>query len=117
MTNCEIIEQEIAELESKKIDYGTAEKLAWLYIVRDHIKHAKTPTMEVYAAPEPVESVERSMSKSEIVASASSGSEFMQTIEGKDLDCVLMIIDETMNTLQTTLPRIYNNAMAKLRDI
>ena len=117
MTNCEIIEQEIAELEAKQIDYSTAEKLAWLYIVRDHIKHAKTQTMEVYEAPEPVKSMERSVSKPEIVLSASSGSEFMQTIEGKDLDCVLMIIDETMNTIQTTLPRIYNNTMAQLRDI
>lgn len=117
MTNCEIIEQEIAELESKQIDYGTAEKLAWLYIVRDHIKHAKTPTMEVYTAPETVESMERSVSKPEIVLSANAGSEFLQTIEGKDLDCVLMVIDETMSTLQTTLPRIYNNAMAKLRDL
>lgn len=117
MTNCEIIEQEISELEKKQIDYGTAEKLAWLYIVRDHIKHAKTEPMEVYAAVEPAESMERSMSKPDIILTAGSESEFLQTIEGKDLDCVLMIIDETMNTLQTTLPRIYNNTMAKLRDI
>ena len=41
MRNCEIIEKEIAELEARQIDYGTAEKLAWLYIVWDHIKQPK----------------------------------------------------------------------------
>ena len=110
MKNCEIIEKEIAELEARQIDYSTAEKLAWLYIVRDHIKQHKNyepvveePAAEVYEKRE--------------IAVSSSGSEFMRTIEGKDLDHVLAIIDETMDTLQTTLPRIYNCMMAKLRDI
>ncbi len=110
MRNCEIIEKEIAELEARQIDYGTAEKLAWLYIVRDHIKQPKNYQA---AMEEPVEKSEMR----EIVVSSSEDSEFMRVIEGKDLDCVLAIINETMDTLQTTLPRIYNGMMAKLREI
>lgn len=109
MKNCEIIEKEIAELEARQIDYNVAEKLAWLYIVRDHIKqHKPHTTME-----EPVEKSEMR----DIVLSSGEGSEFMRVIEGKDLDCVLAVIDETMDTLQTTLPRIYNGMMSKLREI
>lgn len=114
MRNCEIIEQEIAELEAKQIDYGTAEKLAWLYIVRDHIKAPKTQHMEVR---ETTESMERAENKPEITMNEETGSEFLEIIEGKNLDTVLEIIDETMNTLKTTLPRIYNNTMAKLYNI
>ena len=114
MRNCEIIEQEIAELEAKQIDYGTAEKLAWLYIVRDHIKQPKTQPKEVY---EVTESVERSESKPDIIIKEETGSEFLEIIEGKNLDTVLEIIDETMSTLKTTLPRIYNNTMAKLYNL
>lgn len=118
MTNSEIIEQEIAELECKQIDYATAQKLAWLYIVRDHIKTPKERPVEVIDVVEAVrvESVETENVK-EVVNIPDANSEFMQTIEGKDLNHVLAIIDETMDTLQTTLPRIYNCMMAKLREI
>ena len=110
MKNCEIIEKEIAELEARQIDYSVAQKLAWLYIVRDHIKQPKNYQA---AMEEPAESTEMR----DIVLSSSEGSEFMRVIEGKDLDCVLAVIDETMDTLQTTLPRIYNGMMSKLREI
>ena len=109
MRNCEIIEKEIAELEARQIDYNTAEKLAWLYIVRDHIKQPKVQ----HIIEEPIERAEMR----EVVLKTSEDSEFMRVIEGKDLDCVLAIIDETMDTLQTTLPRIYNGMMSKLREI
>ena len=110
MKNCEIIEREIAELEARQIDYSVAQKLAWLYIVRDHIKQPKN-----YQAA--MEEHNESSDLRDIVISSSDGSEFMRVIEGKDLDCVLAVIDETMGTLQTTLPRIYNGMMAKLREI
>ena len=110
MKNCEIIEKEIQELEARQIDYSTAEKLAWLYIVRDHIKQ---PKGSVYTE-EPAEYIERR----EVVSDADeSRSEFMQAVEGKDLDGVLGIIDETMSTLQMTLPRIYNCVMTKLKEL
>ena len=114
MRNCEIIEQEIAELEAKQIDYGTAEKLAWLYIVRDHIKAPKAQHMEVH---ETEDVTERYESKPDIIINEGTGSEFLEIIEGKNLDTVLEIIDETMSTLKTTLPRIYNNTMAKLYNL
>ena len=110
MKNCEIIEKEIQELEARQIDYNTAEKLAWLYIVRDHIKQSKAQIM-------PEEPEEHTEQREVIYSSGDNASEFIRTIEGKDLDSVLMIVDETMDTLQTTLPRIYNCMMSKLRDI
>ena len=117
MTNCEIIEQEISELEKKQIDYGTAEKLAWLYIVRDHIKTPKTLQTQEHTVEESMISMERAVSKPEMMIKEESDSEFLKIIEGKDLDSVLAVIDETMSVLQTTLPRIYNNTMAKLYNL
>ena len=37
MVNVETIEQEILELEKKDASYAVVERLAWLYIVRDHL--------------------------------------------------------------------------------
>ena len=43
-----------------------------------------------------------------------SGSEFARAIDGRDLDEVLPVIDELMNTLQIIQPRLYSAVMSKL---
>lgn len=37
MLDCELILDEIEEMESKETSYETIQKLAWLYIVKDHL--------------------------------------------------------------------------------
>ena len=38
MVSIEIIEEEILDLEKRDTSYAVCERLAWLYIVRDHLK-------------------------------------------------------------------------------
>lgn len=92
MSNIEIIAQEIAELENRQIDYSTAEKLAWLYIVRDHLIPKAEPA--VYG-----------------------DSEFMQAIQGKDIASVMALIDELMAILQAVQPQLYSGVMRKLSEL
>lgn len=40
MVSIEIIEEEILNLEKRDTSYAVCERLAWLYIVRDHLKKA-----------------------------------------------------------------------------
>ena len=87
MNNAEIIEREISELEQQPINYGNAEKLAYLYIVRDHL-HRDIPDI--------------------------SDSEFMAAIQGKDISFIFGLIDELMTVLQAVNPRLYNGVMSKL---
>lgn len=40
MVSIETIEEEIINLEKRDTSYAVCERLAWLYIVRDHLKKA-----------------------------------------------------------------------------
>lgn len=40
MVSIETIEEEILNLEKRDTSYAVCERLAWLYIVRDHLKKA-----------------------------------------------------------------------------
>lgn len=40
MVSIETIEEEILDLEKRDTSYAVCERLAWLYIVRDHLKKA-----------------------------------------------------------------------------
>ena len=88
MSNYDIIEQEIKALESRSIDYSTAEKLAWLYIVRDHLK-----------------------------LSVSGDTDFLKAVQGKDINTVLSVVDELMTILQAVQPGLYDGVMRKLNQI
>ena len=46
-----------------------------------------------------------------------SGSEFSRTINNKDINQVLEVIDDTMDTLSVVNPRFYNSIMSKLSEI
>lgn len=93
VNNEEIIEQEIAELEGQKLDYATAQKLSWLYIVRDH------------------------MSAQAVSVTISRESAFMQAVDGKDSDKVWHLLDELMAALQALKPNLYESTLRKLREI
>lgn len=46
-----------------------------------------------------------------------SGSEFSRTINNKNINQVLEVIDDTMDTLSVVNPRFYNSIMNKLSEI
>ena len=94
MINLDEINGEIAKLESQTQTYLTIEKLAYLYIVRDHI---------TLSEPKPSG-----------VISDTGGSEFLSACCGKPTADIMAVFDELMNTLQMIQPRAYEAIMKKL---
>ena len=87
----EEINGEIAKLENQPANYTTIERLAWLYIVRDHLT--------------------KSVTGSEIPRGES---DFYCACAGKTISEVMDIIDELMSVLLVLQPRLYNAVMMKL---
>lgn len=102
MIPLDVINGEIASLETKEPTYVIMEKLAWLYIVRDHI------TL-------PIESPqEQNVVVTSGIITTDGDSEFMVAIKGKSVDEVLHIVDELMQTVQVLQPKLYDAVLRKL---
>ena len=97
MVNIDEINGEISKLESQPATFVTIEKLAWLYIVRDHltITPVSVPTVTGTEIPK-------------------GDSEFMQACSGKSISQVMAVMDELMDALQVIQPRLYDAVMNKL---
>lgn len=92
------LDSEILELETKHdTTYATCERLAWLYIVRDHITSQQT------AQPTPL--------------SVDPDSEFLQAVDGKDSVAVFAVIDDLMDTLRVTAPKVYYSILRRVNDL
>lgn len=97
MLNIDEINKEILMLESKHdTTYAVVEKLAMLYIVRDHITGAVSQS-----APLEVEGA----------------SEFLTSVDGKDCAQVWAVMDELMDSLKIINNRVYNAVMRKIAEI
>ena len=97
MINPDELDKEILMLEKKDTTYANCERLAWLYIVRDHI------TGQTQKQSVPLET--------------SGDSEFLQALDGKDSVAVWNIMDDLMDTLKTVAPRAYATVIEKVRAI
>lgn len=98
MVSLEEIEKTISELEGRDTSFANCEKLAWLYIVRDHLKNYQTPT-----TPMPFETF--------------GNSEFLQAVNGKGSQEVLAVIDELMETLKAIYPRAYDSVILRIESL
>ena len=87
------INSEIAKLESLPASYQNIERLAWLYIVRDHL----------------TEPVSGEMPKGK--------SEYFCACAGKSISEVMMVMDELMDTLLVIQPRLYQAVLMKLNPV
>ena len=101
------LETAIAECQGKRNpDAKTCIMLAAFYTIQREMfgeeKEAEQPSYSY--APAPVRNT----------VGIDSESEFARAIEGKDMDDVLLIVDELMNTLQIIQPKLYNAVMMKL---
>ena len=81
------INSEIAKLEALPASYATIEKLAWLYIVRDHLV-------------EPMPDL--------------NGSEFLCACRKRGTAQVMEVMDELMATIQVLHPRLHDAVLEKL---
>lgn len=90
------INQEIAELENNKITRQNVNDLAILYFVRQNLQNnnaTKTPV------------------------NYSNDSEFLQVIANKDVNAVLIVIDELVSAVEILDIRLYNKVIQKLNKI
>ena len=93
----------IAECQGdRNPDANTCIKLAAFYTIR----------REMYGTAEPMPTC----SYAEPPVSYDSDSEFMSEIRDKNLDSVLPVIDELMDTLKVMMPRLYDGVMKKIRE-
>ena len=92
MISLEEVEKTILELESKDTSFAVCEKLAYLYIVRDHIK----PSGKI---------------------ESKGASEFMQSISKKETVDVLKVLDELMQTLAVVQPKLYEVTLSTLLNL
>lgn len=99
MVDLDIINGTIAEWEAKDLTFVVVERLAWLYIVRDHAlmqsKDAEPVIMPAVAI--------------------SSGSEFMEACEKADPVKMWQILDEMMETIKMLQPRLYQATIDSLK--
>lgn len=102
MPNLDILNGEIASLESKTLTYPIAERLAWLYIVRDHCCMGQQPVVNI--ASEPVDTH----------IEYTSDTDFSRAIHGRKCADIWPVMDELMSTIQALMPRLYDNVMQKL---
>ena len=93
------INGEIAKLEAQTQTYQTIERLAWLYIVRDH---NTIPTNQITPAETRPVQVEAT-------------SPFLALCEGEPVCEVLAVMDELMSTIQVLVPKLYDGVIRRLQ--
>lgn len=95
------VEDTIYSLENGVTNFDTCNKLASLYIVRDHA--AKSSPVAVTQGTTGAEAV-----------SIDSDTEFAQAVKSADPNTLMEVMDELMTTLRVVNPRLYNGVMRKL---
>ena len=99
MISIEQINGEIAVLEEEKPTHVAMQKLASLYVVRDHMGIGEPQVAIIQRMP-----------------AIGTKSEFAQRIDGMDITAFALIKDELMNTLAIINPKLYSGVMAKLAE-
>lgn len=100
MISIEQIEGEISALEEEKPTHVIMQKLANLYIVRDHMTIKPELAPDVAYVP-----VQRSQS------------EFMTICSGKNVEAVLETLDGHMSAIKILYPKEYNKIIDKIKKI
>ena len=100
MISIEQIEGEISALEEEKPTHVIMEKLANLYIVRDHM------TIKPELAPDTA-----------YVPLQRSKSEFVTVCSGQDIEAVLEALDGHMSAIKILYPKEYNKIIDKIKKI
>lgn len=111
----------IAECQGERNpNANTCIKLAAFYTIRQEMfggeaKPEAAPVLSGYstqAAPGPA-----AQEQAETTIDFDSGSEFSRAIDGRDAYSVWTIMDELMEVLNATNPRLFNGVMRKIHDI
>ena len=99
------LESAIAECQGKRNpDARTCIMLAAFYTIKREMFGEEKYAEQFSYSPAPVRNT----------VMIDSGSEFAKVVNGKDIDELLPIIDELMQTLEIIQPRLYNAVMDKI---
>lgn len=99
--NMRDVENTIYDLENGVTNFDTCNKLASLYIIRDHAQGSNSTPATVVTEPSKLISLD-------------SETDFAHAVNSMDSNDVMKIMDELMTTLQVVNPRLYNGVMNKL---
>lgn len=94
------IDGAIRECEDAPVSYQNCEKLATFYTIRDHLYE------------EPV--IEHSYDSVQVV-DAYGDSDFLQAIQGREPEQMWSVMDELMEAVYITNPRLYESVMRKIK--
>ena len=94
MLSVEEVERTILELEKRDTTYATCERLAWLYIVHDHL------TQRIV--------------QEKARASEMEGSPFLAACSGAEIAEILRVMDEHMEALRVVYPKEYEAVIRKI---
>lgn len=94
MLSIEEVERTILELEKRDTTYATCERLAWLYIVHDHL------TQRIV--------------QEKARAAEMEGSPFLAACSGADIAEILRVMDEHMEALRVVYPKEYEAVIRKI---
>lgn len=101
------IDIEIARLEYMESSYPNYAKLADLYTIRNQMNRTNEPDPEY----------ERGFSAASNPEIESYGeTEFLHAISGKRQEDVWQVIDDLMDTLKVTNPRVYSSVIRRILD-
>lgn len=96
MISLDTIEREILELEMRRdTTYAVCERLAWLYIVRDHLTDRTDAQTTAKVG----------------------GTDFLDTCSEVPYVALMGVLDEHMTALSVVQPREYESIMTKLRTL
>lgn len=99
------IKKEIARLEYEESSYSNYAKLATLYAIRDEL--SKSEQEQRAAAP-------ASLSVSTPSPARAAETDFRAAINGKTQEQVLSVMDELVDSLSISQPKLYSAVMNKL---
>lgn len=95
MLSIDEVERTILDLEKRDTTYATCERLAWLYIVHDHL------TRRI------VQERER--------AGQMNGSPFLEACSGADIAEILRVMNEHMEAVRVIYPKEYSAVVEKIK--
>ena len=110
------LQDAIAECQGvRNPNANTCMKLAAYYIIKDNMSRQKSaPQVQVSQKAREMPAYSYSAPPSRQEVGHLGGSEFSRVVADKDIDHVLSVMDELMDTLNMVNPRLYEGVMAKL---
>lgn len=96
MLSVEEVERTILELEKRDTTYATCERLAWLYIVHDHL------TQRIV--------------QEKARAAEMEGSQFLAACSCAEISEILRVVNEHMEAVRVIYPKEYSTVVEKIKE-